>query len=267
MFKNHILLKPTTRIYKDFSISEAVKDITPPEESIELSKKYLKSKKLSDELGHDMMMEFDDSVIFVFDFLHNDKKYVIPEVNPTTIFFSNAAMFYRNLVLSRQSLFDNSPTLTKLNKQIDLKIFGTFFQYAAGFLINLQSSVESFANHHIPSDHTFLDKNGNKFDPSINHKLDKVLPEIFGKRFRTKFKRDNFRVRKVIELRNEIIHLTPNSETSNTKYKVVYRKMIKFDFEKALFAVQNLINFYEPGLIEECTCGEDHFFEILKIDG
>ena len=204
-------------------------------------------------------------MIFGFDFLNAGVKYVIPEINPTTILYSNATMFYKNLILSRVNLFEKSPTLNEFNKPIDLKIFGEFFQYASNCIINLQATVECFSNRRIPKNilDECIDKNGDIFDPSITHKLDTLLPKVYGKRFRTKFKRDNLRVRKVIEIRNEIIHLTPNSDKTNTKYKSLYRKIISFDYEKAINAVRNLVNFYEPNLIEDCPCGNEYHYEII----
>lgn len=262
MAHSHIILKPTISFKKDYDMTEVMKQVEVPEESKVKAQKYLKSGDLSDDLGHDLLIEFEESIMFGFDFMHKGVKQIIPEINPTTIFFSNAMMFTRNLEQARQHLFENSPSIKNPQKNVDLKIFGVFFQYAVNCLINLQSTVECFANRRIPSDYECIDKDGNPFDPSIFHKLDKVLPDIYGKRFRSKFKRDNFKIRKIIELRNEIIHLTPSEDKTNTKYKALYRKIIKFDYGAGAAAVQNFVNFYEPGLLEECSCGQEHFYEI-----
>ena len=265
MGKSHIVLKPTRKIEKNFNLSDTLKNIEIPNKSRKLAKDYLKTKKLSDDLSHDLLMEFDNSMIFAFDFLNDGIKYIIPEINPTTILYSNATMFYKNLMLSRIKLFEKSPTLKEFNKPIDLKVFGEFFQYASNCIINLQATVECFANRRISKNilDECIDKNGDIFDPSITHKLDTLLPKVYGKRFRTKSKRDNLRVRKVIELRNEIIHLTPNSDITNTKYKSLYRKIISFDYEKTINAVRNLVNFYEPNLLEDCPCGNEYDYEII----
>lgn len=265
MGKSHIVLKPTKKIEKNSNLSNALKNAEIPDKSRELAKDYLKTKKLSDDLSHDLLMEFDYALIFGFDFLHDGNKYLIPEINPTTILYSNARMFYKNLMLSKIKLFEKSPTLKEFNKQIDLKVFGEFFQYASNCIINLQATVECFANRRIPKKilDECIDKNGDVFEPSITHKLDTLLPKVYGKRFRTKSKKDNLKVRKVIELRNEIIHLTPNAEKTNTKYKSLYRKIISFEYEKAIKGVRNLVNFYEPNLLEDCPCGKEYDYEII----
>src|SRR5690606_38603879 len=120
--------------------------------------------------------------------------------------------------------------------------FGNFFQLASNCIINLQATVESFANRVIPDDYPFEDTNGTTFYPSIIDKLNIALPEIKGKRFRTKFKKDNYTVRQIIELRNAIVHLKP-AEDTNTGYKILYRKLISFNYAKAISAVRNFINF------------------------
>ncbi|GER60955.1 hypothetical protein ULMA_30630 [Patiriisocius marinus] len=268
MGKSHIVLKPTKKIKKNFNLSDSLKNIEVPEKSKTVAKEYLKTKKLSDEFSQDLLLEFDDSLIFCFDFLHDRVKYIIPEINPTTILYSNATMFHRNLLFAKVKLFEKSPTLKKIDKPIDLKVFGEFFQYASNCIINLQSSVECFANRRIPKSvlDECIDKNGDIFEPSITHKLDTLLPKVYEKRFRTKSKRDNLKVRQVIELRNQIIHLTPNSDISNTKYKSLYRKLINFEYEKAIYAVRNLINFYEPNLLEDCPCGKEYDYEIITTE-
>jgi hypothetical protein len=261
MHFTHIKIKPTKKITKNFSLNDAVKDIEIPEESKQLSKTFNKTRKLSDEFGYDLMLELDDSIIYAFDFLIGKKKIIIPELNPTTIFYSNAVMFHRSLMESKKRLLDKSPSYKELNNPIDPKIFAFFFQFATNCLISLQSTVESFANKQIPENY-FINEKGDEYDVSIFHKIDTVLPIIKEKKFKREFKRDNFRVRKVIELRNEIIHLKPIKETTNTQYKETYRKMIKFDFPSAILAVKNFVNFYEPELIEECPCGKEYYYDL-----
>lgn len=260
MHLTHIKYKPTKRIEKNFKITEVTENLEIPTENVDFQKIYSKTNKLSDELGFDMFIEFDDSIVYGFDFLYKGKKMILPELNPTAIFYSNALMFHRNLIATREKLYEKSPTYKDLNRQVDEKDFAFFFQFATNCIINLQSTLESFANRQIPTDHIFLDKNEVKFEPSVFHKIDKALPEIMGKRFKSKFKRDNLIVRLIIELRNEIIHIEPIKENTNTQYKLTYRKLISFDYTKAILAVKNLINFYEPNLIEECSCGKEYYY-------
>jgi len=265
MHFTHILLKPTKRLEKKFPFIEELKKTEPPEESKQIANKFYKTNKLSDELGYDMLIELNDSIVYAFDILIDKKKIIIPELNPTTIFYSNAIMYYRNLIESKRILFEQSPDIKNTSNPVDPNLFGTYFQFAVNCLINLQSTVESFANRKIPENY-FTDSEGKQCQTSIFEKIDNVLPKLLEKQFKKEFKRDNFRVRKIIELRNKIIHLQPIEETTNTQYKEVYRKMIKFDFSKAIIAVKHFVNFYEPELLEECHCGKEYFYQVSIID-
>ena len=263
----HIRLKPTKRHEINFNPSDLGKDVEIPKESVELAKKIQNSKKLTDDFEHDLMIGFEDAFLYGFDYLHNKDKIIIPELNPVMIFYSNALMSHRKLIVSRDELLLNSPTLKNYKKnKIDPNKFGDFFRMATNCIINLQSSLESFANRLIPDDHPFLDKNDIPFEPTIFHKLDKALPIIKNRRFKSKFKKHNYQIRKLIELRNELIHLKPTQEKTNTKYKIVYRRMMKFDYTLAIIAVENFINFYEPNLIEHCQCGNEYYFDVHKVE-
>jgi len=171
MHFTHLRLKPTQIIKKDFDSQKVLKDDENPEESRRLSRDILKPNKLSDDLGYDLLMEYDDSVTYGFDIEYKKKKILIPELNPSVIFYSNAIMFHRSLVKSKNNLLDNSPTLKNFSTPTDLELFGTFFQYAVNCIINLQATVESFVNREIPLDYNFGDR-----DPTIFYKLDNVLP-------------------------------------------------------------------------------------------
>jgi hypothetical protein len=259
MHLTHIKLKPTRVIKTNFNTSEIGKDIEIPTESIELAENYQKSKKEIED--YDIMIAFEDHIIFGFDFVEGKEKYIIPEINPTTIFYSNAVMSHRKLIFSREELFKNSPTTRNFTKTpIQPNHFGYFFQLASNCIINLQSTVESFANRKIPKNYKCIGEDGKEFDPSIFHKLNKLLPKLKNEKFQNKG--DNIRIKNLIELRNEIIHLKPIQDITNTEYKDTYRKLLKFDFTKAIISVKNFVNFYEPNLIEECSCEKELYYDI-----
>lgn len=252
----HIRLKTTTTIKKNFDIQNVVKNVEIPEKSKKIGNEFMSSKKLADEYGFDLMLEYEASMVFGFDFVADNQRKIIPELNPVLIFYSNAVMFHRNLLTSKKILIENSPTYENLNKTTDPKVFQFFFQFATNCIINLQSSVESFANQQIPSDYDYTE------DPTIFYKIDVVIPTLKNKKFKTKSRKDNLKVRKLIELRNKIIHLTPSKDLTNTKYKDIYREILKFEFTDTINAVKNFINFYNPDLIEECPCGKEFYYDI-----
>lgn len=257
----HTRLKPTREIKIDFHPSE-LDNIIVPEESKVKAKEYLASKKLAED---DIMIMLDDKVIFGYDYLYQDKKLILPEVNPVTVFYSNAVMSYGMLENYKEILLTESSEAGKVGKVVNLNHSGTFFQLAVNCIINLQAALESFANRTIPENYLFLDKTGNTIQPTVSHKLYNTIPKIKNIDFRQgKFKKYNKCIDCLIQLRNDIIHLKPAKQT-NTGYKGIYRNLLDFEFQKTITSVKMFINFYEPDLIEECLCGQDFFFDtVLK---
>lgn len=251
----HIRFKPSVKQKIDFHPSE-LDQIKVPEESKIKAKKYQKSNELND--GSVILM-FEDNIVFGFDFLHKNEKYIVQEINPVTIFYSNAVMCHRLLVEKRNQLISSSPKVKGSHRvNTNPSDFANFFQVSVNMIINLQATVESFANRLIPKDFEFIDVNGNVFDPSISHKINTTLPILKGKKI--KRKEGNY-LRQLIEIRNEIVHLKPAGD-ANSAYKIVYRKLINFKYFEVLQAVKLFVDFYEEGLIEECPCKKEFFYNI-----
>jgi len=260
---SHISLKPTIRVQTDFDIPSQ-NDVEPPEFAKVQAEDYKKSKKLSDEYGKDLILVFERNLIYAFDFFYNSKKIFIPELNPVTIFYSNAIMSKKRLDDFKLKLLEESPSLKDMDKNPDLKLFGDFFQLASNCIFNLQGALESFANIIIPPDYSFIDKNGDVINrPSLSHKLFNTIPKIKEKEFKKHCRRGKFVVENIIKMRNNIVHLKPTKEQTNTKFKNPYRRLIKYNFSDAIKMAREYINFYEPNLIEDCNCGKEYFFDII----
>lgn len=261
----HIRLKPTQRIETDFNTSEITENIEIPQESKDFAKEYMTSNLLADDYDMDIMMFLKNEIIYGFDYLFNDQKIVIPEINPTLIFYSNAIMSHKNLDQFRTALLENSPTLKNLeNNTLDSKLFGKYFQLATNCIINLQTALESFLNNSIPDNFEFLSENNKVIKrPNIHNKIDYGMVKLKGKNFEEKFTNEYLLVKELIEIRNDIIHLKPVKEITKTKYKNLFRRVIDFDFENGILAIKCFINFYSPNLIEECPCGKEYYYDIV----
>lgn len=105
MHLTHIKYKPTEKFEKIVRIKQVTDSLDTPPESRKIQKQYSSTDKLSDDLGFDMFLEFEDSMVYGFDFLHKGEKLIQLELNPTSIFYSNAVMFHRNLISTRESLY------------------------------------------------------------------------------------------------------------------------------------------------------------------
>lgn len=258
----HITLKPSKE-YKIKLDPNELKKIDIPEDSKSFIQKYMTSQQLSDEDNLDIMMVLEDRITFGFDYLHGKTKRFVIEINPVTIFYSNAVMSFGLLQEYRNLLLSQSQEVSQIGKNstpFDLSHAGIYFQLAINCIINLQASLESFANRIIPENYHYLDKKGNPVIPTVTFKLYNAIPKLKNIDFQQrKHRKYNLSIDKLIKLRNDIIHLKPSGET-NTGYKGVYRDLLNFDYTKAKLAVKTFINFYEPNLIEECSCGNDYYF-------
>lgn len=256
----HIRLKSTREIKINFHPSE-LDDTIVPGESKKKAKEYLSSKKLTED---DVMLMLEDKVIFGYDYFYKDKKLILPEVNPITIFYSNSVMSFGLLNQYKEMLLSESSEAGKVGKIINLNHSGSFFQLAVNCIINLQATLECFANKVIPENYLFLDKTGKEIFPTVSHKLYNTIPKIKEVDFKqAKFKKHNKCIDKLIKLRNDIVHLKPIEKT-NTGYKGIYRELLDFEYQKATIAVKTFVNFYENNLLEECQCGIDFFFDAIQ---
>lgn len=141
----------------------------------------------------------------------------------------------------------------------------TFFQLAFNCIINLQSSIETFLNYILNENkYVFYDKNNKVRKSSIHEKIEIALPEIFNKTFKQDHELQFDQIKDLISIRNEMVHLKPNKEETNSKYKIPYRKILDFKFYETVEAVKIFINYHQNSLIEECNCGRDFYFDIIS---
>lgn len=260
----HIRLKPTQRIETDYNVSEVTNNNEIPQESKDFAKEYMTSNLLADDYGKDIMLIMDNEVIYGFDYLFNGQKVLIPEINPALIFYSNALMSHKNLDQFRITLLENSPTVHNFQTALDSKLFGKYFQLAVNCIINSQAALESFINNTIPNNFKILSDNSRVIKkPNIHDKIDYGMVKLYGKSFQDNFEKEYELIKGLIEIRNDIIHLKPGKEITNTKYKNLFRRVIDFNFEGGILAVKSFVNFYSPNLIEECPCKKEYYYEIL----
>lgn len=258
----HVKLKASKEFPIDFHPND-LNNIDIPLESKEKMNKYLSNRNLSDQEDDDIMLMFENRVIFGFDYIHERTKRIMIEINPITIFYANSVMSYKPLKYYKEILIEQSKDVNNWGRKsepINLSHSSMFFQLAINCIINLQATLESFANAVIPLNYPYLDKNGKPTARTVKYKINVAIPRTKGFSFQqNKNRKYNNAIDKLIEIRNDIIHLKPESGT-NTSYKNIYRELLIFDYTKTILSVKTFINFYEPNLLEECECGKDLYF-------
>tara|TARA_B100000929_G_scaffold271882_1_gene243056 strand:- start:427 stop:1215 length:789 start_codon:yes stop_codon:yes gene_type:complete len=258
----HTKLKPSKKFDINFHPSELTRDIEIPEESKEIAKNYLGSETLAENEGYDLMIMLDDCVIYGYDYNYKNKKVFIPELSPITIFYSNAIMSFGQLEHYKNELLTKSAHADDIQQMVNFNHFGTFFQLGVNCIINLQASLESFLNQKIIGNHTFLNKKGKPRRPNIYDKIEKGIQAVT--KLDYKNEQNLEAIKDLIQVRNNIIHLKPEQEITNTRYKTTFREVISFDFKIAVKAIKDYINFYEPNLIEECSCGKEFYYDVFE---
>ena len=260
----HIKLKPTQRIKTNFDISDATKNIEIPQANKDFKKEYMTSNLLADDYGMDLMFALGKEFIYGFDYLFNQTKILIPEINPALIFYSNAIMSHKNLNQFKLELLENSPSIHNFQNALDSKLFGRYFQLATNCIINLQASLENFINNSLPDNFEIVSNKGKVIKrPNIHDKIDYGIVKLNEKSFEEDYETQYLLVKELIEIRNDIIHLKPVKEKTNTKYKRLFRRVIDFNFDDGILATKSFINFYSPNLIEECPCEKEYYYDIV----
>jgi hypothetical protein len=272
----HIVPK-VNKFYKTSFDASDISNIDIPEKSKEIIEEYKNSKSINDD--YDLaVFTSNHQLVFGFDYMYKGNKNFIPELDPSVIYFSSAQLFskmiysYKRELLSQSSLVRTTSNEKKENQSIDatIKQFEVFFQFASSYIIMLSASLEAFVNKMIPIDYTYTTKKGLiknlewVLKQNIELKLSKIIPECTQKDYAKEFNEKYESILNIKNFRNELIHLSPKNELTNTKYKEFYRKVIDFRYSDSIYAIRDYINYYEEGLIEECDCGNEIYFDIHK---
>jgi len=254
----HIGLKPSLEVKLDFDINKSLRNISDSENKKRILQSYIDSNNFAEHYDYDLLLQTNNSLIAGFEYLFEGKKVMMQEINPVTIYYSNAVMSnyliesYKNILLEKN-----------MKGIISSHAFGNFFQLAFNCIINLQTCLETFLNNILnENEYKFYNKNNKKIRGSILEKIETALPEILNKTFKNDYEPQFIFIKNLISIRNEMIHLKPDKQETNSKYKVPYRKILDFQFDKTVEAVKTFINYHQKDLIEECNCGRDFHFDI-----
>lgn len=196
------------------------------------------------------------------DFAHTTKidgqNFIIPEPNITILYFTLACQFHKLIKENKDSFLRtaNIDNIFNSNKESLIKNSFSYFSLVSGFTVFLFTSLESFINSKIDKnsqiikrDRTFGDYEYILRYCSFYHKIKHVLNKQTFKNFAQNNKVDYEIISELKKLRDELIHAKP--ENKHLDYDKIIKKSLTIDFDKALAATRNFINYYEPNLIED----------------
>jgi len=183
----------------------------------------------------------------------NGKKLVIPEPEPSLMFFKNAENKIDYLIKSRNSVFESM----KLKNVVESRtLFRVFFSISFDFIVNLFASIEAFNNSVIPENFEFREKrklyNREKIQRfiSFDKKTKIIVPEIFEKSFIVDFEKDFSLIESLKTNRNNLIHTKNHSDNWQTSYRNIYRNILDFKYLETYLVVKKYMNYYKSDWIQ-----------------
>lgn len=200
----------------------------------------------------------DNTVIGGFVYLHNKKPILIPEPEPSILYFTNAESKLIEILELRDTILQFKAFEHSIH---DLShIFFNFFQLSSDYIINLFTSIEAFNNGLIPDDFEFeykKEKYGKEdAQRSIDFitKLKKAVPKIMKKSFVKEFQNKYDFLLKLKELRDNTVHTKNMYKGFPSSYRELYKNYLDFDFIQSYQITKDYFNFYIPNWIENCDC-------------
>ena len=202
----------------------------------------------------------DNTVISGFVYLHNQKPIIIPEPEPSILYFTNAESKLIEILELRDTILQFKASKHSMH---DLShIFFNFFQLSSDYIINLFTSIEAFNNGLIPDDFEFEYKKENygkeRTQRSVDFiiKLKKAVPKIMEKSFVKEFQNKYDFLLKLKHLRDNTIHTKNMYKGFPSSYRELYKNYLDFDFIQSYETTKDYFNFYKPNWIENCNCEE-----------
>lgn len=201
----------------------------------------------------------DNTILKGFVFQNNGKPIIIPEPEPSILYFTNSERKLSELLELQSELL--SSKLTRKNFSELSHTFYNFFQLSSDFIINLYTAIEAFNNSLITKDVNIKYRNKNYNKERIEREaryLDKIkifTPRIVGKSFLKKYPQGYEIMLSIKTLRDNVVHTKNMSLGFPASYRELYISYLKFDFEKSFETIKVYFNFYKENWIEDCNCG------------
>jgi len=209
----------------------------------------------------------EDELVQAFHYRSNNVNYFIPEPNPIVIYFETGRHYYKYTQPTREALFKELDKEDWNVYQVQTRIYN-FYANGSSCVTFLFTALEAFINKLIPHDYTYSKVNNGEteiYDQvkiqrylSFYEKVKLVLPDITNKAFHIQHGHKFESIKKLKYFRDEIMHTKLINKTTFLFYRDLFTTALDFNYETAIYAARDFINYYEPNLIEECECGKDY---------
>ena len=243
--------------FEKFSEGKKVTIITRGEDTPPLDKKF--------EKNHISHLATESRILIQsFPIKINGKLLMIPEPDPTLIYFSSAQNNYRLSIQHKANLIPKIDVQSDISEEI-VHDFYDYFSSTCGSIIFLFTSLESFMNSLIKDTHVYKKEQNNRteiyskkqIEQHINFddKIKKVIPQLTGIDFLSSHPIVKQNIDNLKEFRDSIIHTKSNKDEFT--YDHIVKKSFNFDYDKAIEAVAKYMNGYKANYIIECPCNAE----------
>lgn len=200
----------------------------------------------------------DQTIIQGFVHVVNGKPFMIPEPEPSILYFSNAENKLSDLLKNQSTLLKSN--LTTNNFQELSHTFYDFFQISSDYIVNLFTSIEAYNNSLIPDDFSIkikrkhFDKKQTQRSMGFLNKVKIAIPKIKNKSFHKDYPKKYDLILKLKKLRDNVIHTKNMQDGYPASYRELYKSYLNFDFKMAYIITKEYFNYYSENWIEECYC-------------
>lgn len=255
--KRKFLVEITKAEFNKLSEGKNVTVIKRGENTKPIDKKFAKN-----HIGH--LATESGILIQSFPINLNGKLLMIPEPDPTLIYFSSAQDNYRLSKKYRIELIPKIDVQSDISEEI-VHDFYNYFSSTCGSVIFLFTSLECFMNSLIKDDQFYKKEQNNRTEIynkkqieqylSFDEKIKKVIPQLTGIDFLDSHPIVKQNINNLKEFRDSIIHTKSNKDEFT--YDHIVKKSFNFAYDKAIESVAKYMNGYRPNYVIECPCNAD----------
>lgn len=206
-----------------------------------------------------------NEIIKCFQYKAKSESLMIPEPDPVLIYFNTAQINCRIIEPkgSRKTLMES---LSKFKDMTPIMHnLYDFFSHSSSFAVFCFMAMESLVNKVIPDGHSIRNVMKTKTEEydvqqiqqmDFMKKVKEILPAVTNKSFWKDHPGQYQLLHELKVFRDEVVH-TKKQINGSTYYQDLFVTALNFDYVETLESVRDFINYYEPNLVEECSCGAD----------
>jgi hypothetical protein len=162
------------------------------------------------------------------------------EPNPVQLYFNVASDNFNEANIFQKKLLEDNDVIK------DTALFNVFFKRITTGIVFLVMSIEGQLNQMIPDEIEINNKNKNEIEfESFEDKIKIYVSnsKILGLDFSKTNNFDYTNITQMINLRNDLIHLKTQTETNQTKYSELFKRIIDFKIETNIKLTFTLLHF------------------------